>query len=430
MLSAAFAVSAAGAIHQADIAYDGDWRRFRIDSDAVAEAEADVVAWAPGIPVEIHCHSIGDVDFSDFPSMDLLAVEAAAAREGVLCVPTLYLPYSRYEPFLGFMRRFDEARRAGLIPHLPGVALEGPLLASFGGTPEQGVWAPTYDEWRALAACGPLGLTYVVLSPDADAPASHLVNAMTPGAPTLDWIVSTLVEAGVRPAFGHFTRADPVRSAGAVDHLLDVAESAGARRGYGDVVTDHLFNDMPLRFTHAFRTAEARQRRDEEIRKAQLDAWSFDTLDELAGPVPTAIMRAAKEGRLKACVNFDGAHVDHAIVARALELVGVENIMLMTDRSDVARLGGQALYHTDENTLWYQDKGIVAAGSQAIDRQMRNARSIGLDIGQVWQVATLTAWRVLHGAPPNGDVGCFLATDERLVVKRASRPASGDAAWN
>src|SRR5580658_4393452 len=203
---ASYAIDSHGVVHDAAIEYDDGWQRFEI-GDVVACPPAGTTVWAAGLPIEMHCHSIGGVDFSDYWSIDLDALEQAAAGEGVWCVPTLYLPRSRLNAFLKFMRRYREARDAQRIPHVIGIALEGPLLGSFGGTPEQGAWSPSHAEWERISACGVLGLQYVVLSPDADAPTSHLADAK----PDTEWIVALLVASGIRPAFGHFTPGDPDR---------------------------------------------------------------------------------------------------------------------------------------------------------------------------------------------------------------------------
>lgn len=352
------------------------------------------------LPLDVHCHGIGDVDFSDFADIDLGYVDALARRERLLCLPTLYLPRPAFEPFAAFLGRFARLRNAGLIPHLAGVAIEGPLLASFGGTPEQGVWAPTYAEWETLAGLGPLGLRYVVLSPDAHHPGSYLREAMGRDHPPIDWIVRTLVEAGIKPALGHFTRSDPRLSAEAVDEVIEAAESVPAFGARDAVVTDHLFNDMPLAFRHTWRGAEARARRDEELRAAALDEWSLPTIEEQAGPVPGRIMRRAAEGRLAVCLNFDGEHVDTAVARRAVDLVGSRSMMVMTDRTERARLGGQDLHHVGGSTLWYQEREVVAAGSQGLPRQVANMRNAGLSDADIEQLVMRTPARVFGTATP------------------------------
>ncbi|MGK4585455.1 hypothetical protein [Kitasatospora sp. HPMI-4] len=362
-------------------------------------AGAETVS-VPLLPVEVHCHGFAGVDFSEFDQLDLLALEQVCAQEGVLSIPTLYLHRERLAEFERFMARYAAMRSAGRIPHVVGVALEGPLLASHGGTPAATVWAPTRQEWERLARLGESGLCYIVLSPDAFTPASDFHGQLTDRHPGFDWIIPTLVGHGVRPALGHFTRADPRRSAELVGEIVDLAWSA-EWNGTGDrVVTDHLFNDMPLNIRHAFRTTRARAGRDAALASYDLPGWSLAAMDEIAGPVPAAIMREAAAGRIAACINFDGEHVDLAIATRAVQLVGPEHAMMMTDRCDSARLGGQVLSQGEENGLWYQENGVVAAGSQPLAQQLRNALGQRIEGEQLWNLAAGTAHRAFGITPP------------------------------
>ncbi|WP_189831217.1 hypothetical protein [Streptomyces zaomyceticus] len=347
----------------------------------------------PLLPVEVHCHGFAGVDFSEFSLLDLELLERVCAREGVLSIPTLYLHHDRLGEFEKFMHRYDAMRRAGRVPHVVGVALEGPLLSSHGGTPADTVWAPTRSEWERLARLGEHGLCYMVVSPDAFSPASHFHGQTFDRHPGFEWIVPMLLGHGVRPALGHFNRADPLLSARSVEDIVDIAWDS-EWQGLGTrVVTDHLFNDMPLLIRHAFRTTRARSTREATLASYDLPGWTLDAMDEIAGPVPAAIMREAAAGRIAACVNFDGEHVDLAIAGRAVSLMGPENSMMMTDRCDSARLGGQELTRGEENGLWYQPGGIVAAGSQPLARQMRNATGCGIEGGPLRDLASGTAHR-------------------------------------
>lgn len=349
----------------------------------------------PLLPVEVHCHGFAGVDFSEIAQLDLEELERVCVHEGVLAVPTLYLHHSRLADLEEFLRGYDGMRRAGRIPHVVGIALEGPLLASHGGTPADTVWAPTRSEWERLARLGDLGLRYMVLSPDAFTPASAFHGQVHAGHPEFDWIVPMLLGHGVRPALGHFTRDDPQRGARLVREIVDIAWNCEWNGEGTRVITDHLFNDMPLTIRHAFRTSKARQARDATLNSYDLPGWTLDAMDEIAGPVPAAIMTEAAAGRIAACINFDGEHVDLAIASRAIALMGPENSMIMTDRCDSARLGGQQLTQGEENGLWYQEGGVVAAGSQPLAQQIRNAVSSDITGPALWELTAGTAHRAL-----------------------------------
>ncbi|WP_369173399.1 hypothetical protein AB5J49_38030 [Streptomyces sp. R28] len=353
-----------------------------------------------GLPVEVHCHGFGEVDFSEFGALDLLLLDRKCAEENVACIPTLYLRQSKLADFEQFMRRYHAMRTAGRIPHIVGIALEGPLLASHGGTPAATVWAPTRHEWERLANLGELGLVYTVVSPDAFTAASGLHDNLDDRHPRFEWIVPLLMAHGIRPALGHFTRDEPKGAAELVHDIVDLAWGSEWNGSGTRVITDHLFNDMPLNIRHAFRTSAARAKRESTLAAYDLPGWTLADMDRIAGPVPAAIMQEAAAGRIAACINFDGEHVDLEIAGRAVELMGYGNSMMMTDRCDSARIGGQALHQTEDNGLWYQDGGIVAAGSQPLARQMRNAREIGVTDAPLWQLVAGTAHRAFGTSAP------------------------------
>jgi hypothetical protein len=352
------------------------------------------------LPVEVHCHGFGPVDFSDLDALDLDRLEAACVAEGVCVIPTLYLHRDCLDAFEAMMGTYAARRADGELPRIVGIALEGPLLASHGGTPSSTVWLPTWREWERLAASGRNGLVYTVMSPDALAEGSGLAGKIDASTPRFEDFVPLLASSGVRPALGHFARKDPSRSAASVERIIELAWQSGWEGPGLPVVTDHLFNDMPLAIRHAFRTRQARAERDETVASYRLEEWTMDRADEILGPVPAAIMRNAVAGRIAACINFDGEHVDPDIAKRAIELMGTENTMIMTDRCDSARLGRQRLHHEAENTLWYQQDGVVAAGSQPLARQVANARQHGFSDDEIWQLIAGTAHRVfaLSGA--------------------------------
>jgi hypothetical protein len=376
------------------------WQRFEAlgARPSLSGAPYGVPLW----PIDVHCHGVGRFDFTDIPELALGEIEQHLEEQGIWCVLTLYLPREGFDGFLKLMEAFAAGRKRGIYRSIRGVALEGPFLASHGGTPRSAVWRPTRREWQRLAACGELGLRYVVLSPDAP-PGSEATPHDAPDRPPAHagWIVDLLLESGIRPALGHFLKSDPIESARAIRGLLDAARRRGAG-GPSTFISDHLFNDMPLAFTHCWRTGAARLRRDEDLAALRLAEWSLGDLDDRLGPVPAALIRGAHEGILTPCLNFDGEHVDLAICRRVVELLGAGRLIAITDRVQSASLGGQRLRRQEGSTLLYQSEGIVAAGSQPIDQQIDNMRSIGLGEAEIWQMFGLVPARAL-GIEPERD---------------------------
>lgn len=348
------------------------------------------------LPIDFHCHGIGRFDFSEIEELDLDAIELLLQAEGVRAVLTVYLAEPRFEAFCDLVERFGRAKRMGSYPSIVAFALEGPLLISPGGTPRATIWGPSKAQWERLAALGEFGLLYVVMSPDIEMdPAADLFVGPDPLPSSLAWIAETLMSGGVRPALGHFRKSDPEGSAAAVRKLAGVA-----RRRNFMLLSDHLLNDMPRHIKHAWRTADERKTRTMDLAKMDLGSWTAENLIEKLGPVPGALILASREGILTLCLNFDGEHVDLEISARLVGLLGADNMIGMTDRIESRRLGGRALSGSPDNNLLYQNEGVVAAGTQAISRQLANAISAGVPPEDVWKLFCFVPARSAGCAQP------------------------------
>ena len=389
-------IDMSGEVRGASLQWDARrWISFDVDDADAPGTRGDYVV--PTLPVEFHCHGVGTYDFSNFDHVSLDKVNAIAASEGIYCVISLFLPQGKFDRFPEFVAEYAEGRERGELDHLLGIALEGPLLGSVGGTPQKGSWLPTEKQWLQLAALGPLGLRYIVLSPDALLPSSPLSRLVTKEHPDIDWIVDALVDVQILPAVGHFQKAAPRESGACVERVLD-SVYAGREGQRHLVLTDHLFNDMPRNIKHAWRGSRASETREAELQELRLEEWTLENADQMLGEVPAVLMRAAHEGRLAICMNFDGEHVDLEICRRVVELVKPQNVIAMTDRVDADRLGGDRLIRPHDSSLWYQDDGVVAAGSTAIDRQIEHIRSLGFSEADLWQLAAFTACGVLGKA--------------------------------
>ena len=384
-----------GSMREASIRHQqNQWIEFTVTDSLAASSPSSYLA--PVLPVEIHCHGIGGADFSDFDSLNLEQVNESARKEGIACVLCIFLSHSKLHQFLSFMQAYADLKRSGKLTHIAGIGLEGPLLSSVGGTPEQGTWVPTKEEWKLIASCSEYGLNYIVLSPDAIWHQTQDTDDFAKNCMHLEWIIATLLDVGIKPALGHFRKRDPQVSAAYTRYIIDLSKRYKYPLFSGTILTDHLFNDMPLNFRHAWRSTRDRARRDEEIKQVQLEQWSLDNLPEKVGAVPAALMQAAYEGWITICLNFDGEHVDLDVCRRVIELIGVDSLIAMTDRIDVDSLGGQQLEQREGSHLWYQRHGAaVAAGSSSIDRQMHNLRSIGVSEVDIWKMVSLLPLRVL-----------------------------------
>jgi N-acetylglucosamine-6-phosphate deacetylase len=89
-------------------------------------------------------------------------------------------------------------------------------------------------------------------------------------------------------------------------------------------------------------------------------------------------------------MNFDGEHVDLVVATAIVDLLGADCLIGITDRVEGGILAGRRLISHNTDTLLYQHEGVVAAGSQTIDRQMQNLRSSGVSEDAIWQMFALT----------------------------------------
>ncbi|OAN10123.1 N-acetylglucosamine-6-phosphate deacetylase [Exiguobacterium undae] len=382
-------------MHLAKIQFEnGNWKRYEILGEGQYKKSGSYLV--PSLPVEFHCHGIGDYDFSNLDELDLERVNVLAEEEGIYCVPSIFLPHHQLDLFILMMNDFAVKKSNGKLSNILGISLEGPLLASFAGTPAKGNWAPTKEEWSMIASCGNLGLIYTVLSPDTMTKDSYLKEQITDDHPSIEWIVKTLVENGIKPALGHFQKNDPIHTSELIKQVIKIAKDTNRFMDSTPVITDHLFNDMPLNFKHTWRTSEERKVRLQELYESEIQGWSLDNICEKVGQVPGTLIKAAAAGDITICMNFDSEHVDLEIVRKVVELIGTSNIIAMTDRIDTDVMCGQELKKNGENNLWYQGKGYVAAGSYTIDRLMHNIRSIGFNESDIWNLTSFTPLREAH----------------------------------
>lgn len=207
-------------------------------------------------------------------------------------------------------------------------------------------------------------------------PDGHDLDDSIEGGVTLRDVIDLLYANGVRIALGHFQHGDPHLSAA---RTLAVIDHVQRRQGEQTdaLLTDHLYNDMPRNFRHAWRTEQERHGRDQDLIRFLDDEWHDENLDRILGPVPATLIRAAHAGRLLPFLNFDGDHVDLAVCARTLQYLGPERLIGITDDTEIPFLAGEVLGHRPGSRLWFRSDGIVAAGTGGLQRQQRNLAEIG-----------------------------------------------------
>lgn len=339
-----------------------------------------------------HFHGLGPYDFSDMAPGALGELNRLAADRDLDLLPTIYLPRDRLRQLEELSAEYRDQAGVGRLDRVAGLAVEGPILGPQGGIPRAGKWYPTAREWSRIAALGASGLRYIVMAPDAMALDDEVDDGLTFRA-----LMELLYDNDVRVALGHFHRDNPARSAARMRHVLDFLHTAYVSSPFL-VLTDHLYNDMPRAFTHAYRKPSQAADRDRDLPPLLAAEWRADHLDRLLGPVPAAMLQEALAGRLTPCINFDGQHVDLDIVARTVEFLGSDRLIALTDHTESLVMAGEILTRDDASGLLLRDDGAVAAGSCGPDAQLKNMKRIGLSdeaIGRIFHsnAAAAVAYR-------------------------------------
>ncbi|MFJ4185189.1 hypothetical protein [Kitasatospora sp. NPDC089509] len=340
-------------------------------------------------PFLYHVHGIGPFDFSRITSDDLIPIQDLAAKSRTEIVPTIFLGRIGLPGLVDVLKAYDQLHTDGRLPNLAGFAVEGPMLGPLGGVPREGKWIPTLREWEALAELGHYGLRYIVMTPDA----LDLEDEVAAGVPFSDLLVR-FYDAGVKVALGHYHHDDPVRSARRTRDVLTFLHQHYESSPWL-VLTDHLFNDMPRAFVHAWRTPREREHREAELATFLGDPWQEATLAEQLGPVPAELLTATREGLVTPCLNFDGMHVDLTVCRRTVDYLGAERLIALTDHIEVDRMANERL-RKDANGLWLREDGLVAAGSTGYPQQRRHMESIGLDESEITQLFSTNPRRAIY----------------------------------
>lgn len=348
----------------------------------------------------VHVHGIGEIDFSSMSPDDLDVVEKTAQRLNIELVPTIFLIREYIPRFTKVLTEYFHERDSRYTS-IRGFGVEGPMLGTSGGVPVAGCWSPTALEWRQIASLGQIGLRYMVIGPDA----CQLDDIVAENLRLRD-VIDLFYTNNVKLALGHFQHTHPGLSARRTEEVIEYIQDV-----YGPspdiVITDHLFNDMPRAFTHAWRTPEEKVRRANELATFLEHKWTDSSIEQLLGAVPAVLLRAARRGRLTPVLNFDGDHVDLAVCQRVVEYLGSDRMMAITDHTETNIMAGEALVSHCWSTLRYRRDGIVAAGSSPPEVHRRNMASVGLTDEDIDNLMRAVADRVLNSVVSvNADYSC------------------------
>lgn len=335
----------------------------------------------PGL-VDLHCHGGGGASFPE-------AQDAGTARMAIgehLRHGTTSVVASLVTATPAVLRQ-----RVGLLADLAdageiaGIHLEGPFLAvdRCGAQNPDAIIDPDPRLTREL-----LGLAR-----------GHLVTmTIAPERPGAQEVAALLAGSGALPSFGH-TVADDLRTRAA---LADVYERLSATSGArsGRPTATHLFNGMnPLHHREP-------------------------------GPI-AELLAAASAGRLVVELIGDGVHVSASLVRTIVELVGAENVALITDAMAAAGMPdgqyvlGSLPVTVSEGTARLTQGGAIAGGTAHLLDVVRTVVAAGLPLADAVYCATAVPAAVLGrddvGTLRAGARADVLVTDRDLRVEQVLR---------
>jgi N-acetylglucosamine-6-phosphate deacetylase len=377
--------------------------------DGVVVVEGDTIAWVgsagaardlgwPDVPeapearptllpglVDLHNHGGGGAGFPDALTPD----EARVAIREHLAHGTTTVVASLVTATPDTLRQ-----RVGVLAELAdagelaGIHLEGPFLASAlcGAQDPDLIQAPDAGLVRELAEAARGHLVTMTLAPELD-------GILGDGG-----VMDAVINAGALPSFGH-TDASWTRTRSAVAEARARLDAHPGRRS-GRPTATHLFNRMrPL--TH----------RD-------------------PGPIPE-LLAAAGRGQVVLELIGDGTHVAPELVLSVFELVGAQNVALVTDAMAASGMpdGAYRLGSLDVTVSGgvarLTEGGAIAGGTAHLLDVVRTTAAGGVPLVDAVLAASATPASVLGdptvGALEAGRRADVVITDADLGVLQVLR---------
>lgn len=372
-------VTEAGIIDDGVLAVDGD--RISFAGPAATFDGGSVLAdrefpsgslILPGL-VDIHCHGANGGDFANAdPSAARSAIDFLH-RSGTttLLASTMTAPR---QDLLNALTVLADLAEEGVIA---GIHAEGPFVS--------------------VARCGAQNPDYI--SDPEPGYVAELIEAaqgkmktMTyaPELPGADALVDILTTHGITPSLGH-TDSDTETAAASLALAWEEMESTGFD-GYSMRPTvTHLFNGMPPLHHRS------------------------------PGPV-AACLRAARAGTAVVELIADNAHLDPQTVLTVFDLVGSENIALVTDSMAAAGLPdgnyhlGSSAVTVAEGVATLDRTGSLAGGTAVLLDVVRRTVAAGVPLEDAVASATVVPANVLGLADELGSLRLGLRADALVVT--------------
>lgn len=322
----------------------------------------------PGL-VDLHCHGAVGSDFAEGSAAGSTAAAKYLHSRGT----TTLLASVVTGPAEQTLRSLHVLRDLADRGVIAGSHLEGPFLSSHqcGAHEPSLLRAPDLDYTTSLLAAAGTSL------------ASMTVAAELPGT---DGLVDLLTEHGVIPSLGHTAAETEKASAFLARAAAGLATGSPAGQDRAKPTVTHLFNAMPSLHHRA------------------------------PGPV-AASLDAARAGEAVVELIADGVHLAPQTVKLVFDLVGAQNIVLVTDSMAATGLqDGQYMLGplgvtVDQGVARLDTTGAIAGGTATLLDVVRSAVSAGVSLADAVLSATSVPASVLGLAKTAGDLRAGMPAD-------------------
>lgn len=347
------------------ISFAGSWEHFDPDGWPAAEALESAQVLVPGF-IDVHCHGGFGADFSTSPEESVRQALGMLHRQGTTTVVASLVTAARD----------DMVAAAALLGALTidgavaGIHVEGPFLSHVRCGAQDPRWLvqPDLELTRQLIEASGGNIRVMTFAPELEG-ANRLIEYLT--------------SQGVVPSVGH-TDADARTTQAALTYARELMLAAGASTAVPTVT--HLFNGMPSIHHRS------------------------------PGPA-AACLRSAARGAAIVELIADAMHVDPYMVASVFDLIGADNIALVTDSMAAAGLDdgtyqlGPAEVRVDGAAATLNTSGVIAGGTAFMQDVVRESVSAGVSFGDAIRSATVVPARICGLSGQVGRLGQGLHAD-------------------
>lgn len=332
--------------------------------------------------IDLHCHGAFGVDF---PTADAESAREAISRIHRTGTTTLLASLVTAEPqeLVAGAQRFADLAESGAIA---GIHLEGPFLshARCGAQNPDWLTDPDLELTRELVEAARGSLRTMTFAPEL---------------PSSNELIDTLASYGVVPSLGHTASTSAIAGDALARAHRELSRHTSSRSVVPTVT--HLFNGM-------------------------------DPLHHRSPGALTASLRAARAGKAVVELIADNVHLAPDVVAMMFELLGADNIALVTDSMAAAGLSdgtyslGPSQVEVSAGVARLAAGGSIAGGTSAMCGLVQNAVRAGVPLEEALHSATRVPARVLGldgevGVLAPGAQADLVVLDEELEVRGVMR---------